>query len=316
MATNVTVYDLINYPDNGKTVTIDQKTIVPVSSEGDEVWVMSFVTTAYSDNTARTAIQDIYVQDIKTGWAKSSGFVNSPYVISATSRSLGIKIDASSQYYNVVLTEDTYDGEALAAEIESKIRALATTSGALAVADDSLAYLNAMVEFKHNKFYIISGNMSSYYTGVYRSSVKVTSSGVDTLYTDLGFNLGMDSETVAGVAVREAYLTQTVASGDQYLYVNTVTGMSVGDCIVVTDNITTDYTPILAISGSTLKLKVPITGTNGFDGITHTYSGTVTKVQVMRMQDPNQVPVAYHNTIDSIARWGIMSIANQVDYSS
>jgi len=314
MATNVTVYDLINYPDNGKTVTIDQKTIVPVMSEGDEEWVMSFVTTAYSDNTARTAIQDIYVEDIKMGWSKSSGFVNSPFVVSATAKTLGVKIDASSQYYYIVMNEDTYDGEALAAEIESKIRALATTSGALSVSDDPLAYLNAMVNFKHNKFYITSGNMSSYYTGVYRSSVKVTSSGSDTLYTDLGFNLGMDSESVAGTAVREAYLTQTVASGDQYLWINTTTGMSVGDCIAITNNTNTDYSPILAISGT--RLTVPITGTNGFDGVKHDYTANEAKIQVMRMQDPNQVPVPFHTDVDSVARWGIMSIANQIDYSS
>jgi hypothetical protein len=314
MATNVTVYDLINYPDNGKTVTIDQKTIVPVSSEGDEEWVMSFMTTAYSDNTNRIAVQDIYVQDIKMGWAKSSGFINSPFVISAASKTLGIKIDASSQYYYIELSENTYDGEALAVEIENKIRALATTSGALSVLDDPLAYLNAMVEFKHNKFYITSGNVSSSYTGTYRSSVKVTSSGSDTLYTDIGFDIGMDSETVAGVAIREAYLTSTVVSGGQFLWVNTTTGMSVGDCLAVTDNTNIDYAPVLAISGT--KLTVPITGTNGFDGIKHDYDASVTKVQVMRMQDPNQVPVPFHTDVDSIARWGIMSIAHQVDYSS
>jgi hypothetical protein len=156
--------------------------------------------------------------------------------------------------------------------------------------------------------------MSSYYTGVYKSAVKVTSSGSDTLYADLGFNLGIDSETMAGTAVREAYLTSTVVSGGQYVWVNTTTGMSVGDCIAVTDSTNVDYSPILAISGT--RLTVPITGTNGFDGIKHDYTLLVSKVQVMRMQDPNQVPVPYHTDVDSVARWGIMSIANQIDYSS
>ena len=314
MATNVTVYDLINYPDNGKTVTVDQKTIVPVGAEGDEKWVMSFVTTAYSDNVNRTSVQDIYVQDIKTGWAKSSGFVNSPFVVSASSKTLGIKIDASTQYYYFQMTEDTYDGEALAEEMEAKIRAIPTATGTFSVYDDPLAYKNAMVDFRHNKFYIISGNMSSYYTGTYRSSVKVTSSGSDTLYKDLGFNLGIDSEAVAGVAVREAYLTQTVASGGQYLWVNTITGMSVGDCLAITDNVTTDYTPILAISGT--RLTIPITGTNGFDGVKHVYTASEAKIQVVKIQDPNQVPVAYHSTVDSIIRWGIMSVSSSIDYSA
>jgi hypothetical protein len=67
MAVNVTVYDLENYPDNSKTVTVDQKTVVPLGYDGDEQWVLSFTTTAYSDNTARTAIQDIYVTEMKAG---------------------------------------------------------------------------------------------------------------------------------------------------------------------------------------------------------------------------------------------------------
>ena len=63
MARNVTVYDLDNYPDNSKTVTCDQQSIVPIGYGGDEQWVLSFVTSAYSDNTNNTAIQDIYVRE-------------------------------------------------------------------------------------------------------------------------------------------------------------------------------------------------------------------------------------------------------------
>ena len=62
MATSVTVYDLENYPDNSKSMTLDHKAVVPVGEEGDEKWVLSFTTTAYSDNDDRTAISDLYIQ--------------------------------------------------------------------------------------------------------------------------------------------------------------------------------------------------------------------------------------------------------------
>ncbi len=314
MATNVTVYDLVNYPDNGKTVTVDQKTVVPVGYEGDEQWVLSFVTTAYSNNTARTVIQDVYVQETRTGWAKSSGLVNGPFVIASGCRTLGVKMDASSQFHYVQPDDGIYGGNSLATNLEAKIRALATTSGALTALDDELAYKNAEVDFIDNKFYIISGNMAESYTGAYRSSVKVTSSGVDTLYEIMGFNLGTDSESIAGTVIREALVSQNYTAGGEFLYVSTATGLSVGQCLAITDNTNIDYFPILAISGT--KLTVPITATNGFDGISHSYTANEAKVQTMALQDSNQAPVTYRNNIDSIIRWGIMGIANQIDFSS
>ena len=75
MAVNVTVYDLDNYPDNSKTVTVNHSTLVPIGYEGDEQCVLSFTTTAYSDNTNTTSIQDIYVRETRAGWCKSSGLV-------------------------------------------------------------------------------------------------------------------------------------------------------------------------------------------------------------------------------------------------
>ena len=93
MAVNVNVYDLTNYPDNNKTVTIDIKQVTPIGYEGDEQWVISATTTAYSNIAARTVIQDIYLTDIKGGWAKSSGFESEPFTLTASTNTLLIRLD-------------------------------------------------------------------------------------------------------------------------------------------------------------------------------------------------------------------------------
>jgi len=315
MARNITVYDLDNYPDNSKTVTIDQQTIVPVGAEGDEKWVLSFTTTAYSDNTNNTPIQDLYIQELKTGWAKSSGLVSlGGYKTSATSKKLGVKIDNSNQYYYIELAEDLAGGDNIANALEEKIRAIPTVSGVWNSNDDALAYKNAIVKYINNKFYIVSGNMSDSYIGTKRSSVKVTASGTDTLYRDLGFDLGVDSESLASISIPETSLATDYTAGSQYLYVNSATGINVKDCCVVTDGTNTDYFQVIAISGT--RLTVPTNATNGFDAISHSYTANRAKIQVLRYQDPDREPNGFYDTVDEITRFGIMSIVNQIDFSS
>jgi len=315
MARNVTVYDLINYPDNGKTVTTDQQTVVPVGAEGDEKWVITFSTTAYSDNTANTSIQDIYVQDIKAGWFKSSGLVNlGGYATSPTSKTLGIKIDGSSQYYYIELAEGISGGDNIADALEEAIRAIPSISGTWNSSDDALAYKNTVVSYLNNKFYIVSGNLGSKFSGSGKSSVKVTASGSDTLYYDLGFDLGVDSESLDSQGITESLLAQSYTVGSQYIYTTVLAGINALDCCMITDGTNTDYFQVLAVSGT--RLTVPVSGTNGFNAITHSYTASRAKIQVLREQDPDGEPNSYYSTVDQVTRWGIMSIANQIDFSS
>ena len=58
MAINLDTQNLQEYPGVTKRVTLDQEQIVPYDNEGDEVFLLSFSTTAYSNNSSRTAIQD------------------------------------------------------------------------------------------------------------------------------------------------------------------------------------------------------------------------------------------------------------------
>lgn len=326
MAVNVSVYDLENYPDNPKTVSVDVKTIVPLGYEGDEQWVLSFVTTAYSDNTTPTTIQDIYVQEISAGWYKSSGFVGTGgrFTIDSDTKQLGIKLDASSGpsggsgYYTISLSEGTnLTGESIAADIEDQIRAL-PDDASWNTNDNGykLAYLACTVEYKNGRFWIISGSISQYYTGNNRSSVKVYKIAGDDCFETLGFDLGVDSQTIAGTTVKEVLLASNYTGGNSPMSVNTGLSIAVGDALAITDGTNTHY--FTALSGTTeSSIVVATQGGNGYDAIpsTVTYSGTYSKVQKLRMQDPENKPVPYYTDVDDIVRWGIKSISNQIDFS-
>lgn len=316
MATNVTVYDLDNYPDNAKTVTTDQTTVVPTGAYGDEKWVLSFTTSAYSDNTNLTAIQDIYVQDLKAGWIKSSGLVSGPYVVAVSSNSLGVKIDNSSQYYYIDVAIGSYGGDSLASELQGKIRDIPTTSGiGWSSSDDSLAYKNAIVEYNDGKFRVVSGSVGSFYTGSSRSSVQVSASGTDTLHDDLGFNLGVDSETLASATANETTVSTTYVGGTTPISISADIGTTVGDAVMITNGTTTEYFTVL--SGTATSLEVAIIDPHTFDAIAGTYSGSgVSKVQLLRVQDPEQEPNSYYTTVDGAVRWGLLSVINQIDFSS
>lgn len=325
MATNITVYDLENYPDNPKTVTIDQKSVVPVGGEGDEKWVFSCVTSAYGD-TGATAIQDLYVQEIKTGWLKSSGFVGTggKFTITSSSNELKVKIDNSAGatggggYYTITLASGTNrDADDIADDIKTKIRALPDDSSWITNDDPyKLAYMNASVEYKDGKFWIISGSVSPYYTGDSRSSVKVVKVAADTCYETLGFDLSVDSQTIAGTGIKEALLTSSYTVEEDTLYIGGGTGVTVGDCLMITDGANkTDY--FTALSGTiSTEVAVSTTAVNGHAGILNNYTAGVSKVQILREQDPDQAPLAWHDTVDSIIRYGIKSIANQIYFGS
>lgn len=325
MAVNVTVYDLDNYPDNSKTVTTDQKALVPVGYEGDDQWVMSFTTTAYSDNTARTAIQDMYVREMKAGWLKSSGFTGTGgkfTLVSGTSNQLMVKMDASAGevggdgYYAIELTAGVnLSGDAIAADMETQIRALPDGNAWVAAdAGYALSYRNVMVDFVDGRFKIVSGNVGKYYTGTQRSSVAVAKYPADACYEGLGFDLVINSRTIAGTSAKEALLASSYIADSASMIIGTGTSVVAGDCMLITDGVTIDYFQVITVSGTTLT--VPTLGANSFTGVANSYDADVSKVQVLREQDPEQVPAAYHDTVDSITRWGIMSMTNQIDFSS
>lgn len=331
MAIRIDTQDLENYPGTVKTVTTDQDQIVPSGYEGDEKYVLSFSTTAYSDNDNNTAIQTIYITNFRAGWCKSSGFTgsNGKFALDSTHNKMKVKIDATvsgadgSGWYEITLDHSNgayISGESVAEDMEDKIRAIADS---IHTADTgfTLSYKNASVEFEDGQFMIIAGSVGKYYTGPSRSSVQVAAGSTNDCHAMLGFDLAMTSEDLAGVAVRETTLTANYTADGATLNVNSGLGVASGDALMITDGSNTDY--FTAISGTTdTAIKVPTSGANGFTGISNSYSyslpasGTGTKVQLLREQDPDGIPTMYYTDIDAITRFGIKSIIEQIDYSS
>lgn len=324
MALTVYTQDLDNYPGIAKRVNIDVASVIPVNEEGDEKIIISVTTTGYSNNVSRTAISDYYMTGFTSGWCKSSGLTGTAnkYALSASSCNLKIKIDATvsgtdgSGYYSISLYyEDTpLSGETIAVDMENKIRALSTD---LVTADSGfrLAYKTASVEYRDGKFWIISGSLSTDYSGAYRSSVRVLPGETYDASVVLGFDLPIYSEELAGVSVKEASVYSQYVAGTTPLSVSAGLGAASGKCFMITDGVNTDY--FTALSGTTdTSIVVATSGVNGFNGIINTYETSGSKVQLLTAQDPDVKPSSYYNSIDDVVRQGIKRIIAQLDYSS
>lgn len=326
MALNIDTQDLENYPGITKRVTVDLDSLVPIGNEGDEQFVLSTATSAYSDIAARTAIQSLYVTDFVAGWAKSSGFVGAAgkFAIDDTHKNFKIRLDATisgsdgTGYYTVALTpnedETPVSGELIAAEMELNIRALATT---LVSADVGFtnAYRNTSIEYKNGKFWILSGSMGSYYSGTNRSSVDIIAADTNDCTKELGFNLPTTSYVLDGVAIKETLLNSGYTADTATMSINTGTGATAGMAFMISDGTNTDY--FTALSGTTdSSIKVATLATNGFIGISNSYTAEEAKLQLLRAQDPEGTPTSWYTSMDQLVRYGIKVLANQIDYSS
>lgn len=322
MAINIDTQDLTNYPGIVKRVVVDQEQIVPQGFEGDEQFLLSFSTTAYSDNVARTRIQDYYITYFKAGWCKSSGFAGSSgkFGLSSTANSLKIKLDSTvsgadgSGYYTITLgynaDETLRDGEVIASDMEEKIRALADT---LNSADSGfrLAYMNATVEYRQGRFWIISGSLSRYYSGENKSSVSIIPAASNDATIVLGFDLSTTSESLDSVAIKEALLASDYTISGTSMTISTSVGAVEGDCLMITDRTNTDYFQLTAspTGGGT---ALAFAGT----AIKHNYTNGEAKVQLLREQDPDADPTLVFGDIDKITRHGVKTMISQIDYSS
>lgn len=320
MAINIDTQDLDNYPGNVKRVSIDQTSVVPQGYEGDEQFMLNVSTSAYSDNVNRTRIQDYYVTSFKAGWCKSSGFAGTKFALDSTHNSLEVRIDSTTSgisggYYRITLNHNDgipIDADIVAADMETKIRAVADSLG---VADVGyrLAYLNAVVEFTGSRFWIVSGSLSAYYSGANKSAVSIRPSLVNDCSELLGFNLSTNSETADGLSVKEALVLTTfsgsTASGTGQITINQSVGAAINDCMAITNNTYTDYFQITNIVGDTTIYF-------NSDTVSHDYTASKSKVQLLRVQDPNTTPTLWFDNVDKIIRHGIKTMMNQIDYSS
>lgn len=327
MAITLDVQDLDNFPGTIKRVTLDVDTIVPTGGEGDEKIMLKASTTAYSDNTARTAIQSIYAAGAKVGWAKSNGLAGSAgkFALTSSAYKLGICLDAtvSGTYlastgkycYEVSLAYNDstpLSGESIAADMQEKIRSITVVS---ADTGYQLAYSNCSVSYTGGKFIIASGSVSNSYTNADRSSVHIAPGNTMDCSKILGLEHPLTSEYVAQQSVAEAYVATNYTAGTTPLVIGAGTGVAAGNALYITNGTDSDYFTALTVSGT--SITVAVTATNGFNGITHNYTtASGSYVQVLKKQDPDVKPTSYFDDIDSVMRYMAKNIVNQIDFSS
>lgn len=304
MATNITVYDLDSYPDNSKTVVVDHKQVVPTGYLGDEQWVLTAYTTATASGSA--TIQDVFIRSFTVGWAKSAGFSQGPFTVDASQNSLKVSINGST-YRTITLTVQAtpVSGTAIAEDMQTKISNLAITGGAEA---GNLAFKNAWVTFEDGKFIIQSGTPTKSYTGSSKSSVSVLPADTYDISRHLGFFAPTTSEGIASNSVTETYLSfpYTSISGLTLIDVNTSSVAGEGDCIGITDGTNTEYRYVSSVSAGVINFNAAL------DNDYALYS----RVQVLRMQDPDSNPASVFDSVDEVTRFAVSTIVNQIDFSS
>jgi hypothetical protein len=305
MAVNVSVFDLVNYPNNPKTVTVDITELVPYGNGGEDTWVFSAITTATASGGA--AIQRIYISQNKVGWAKSSGLKQGPYTVNASQKHLKIAIDEDiGSAVEITLDENavTIGGNAVAKDIQAKLSATAMTGGDKA---GNLAYLNAVCRFVDGAFEIVSGTTSDVYTGSTRSSVAVADGTSTTgLAAELGFDITFTSEELASNPPVQTSLAAMASAAATSLTVTTAGVVAEGDAIAITDGVNTEYRGVESSIGSIVTIS---------SGIDNGYAAG-SMVQVLTMQDPAGKPVSAYETLDDVVKFSIASLVNQIDFSS
>jgi hypothetical protein len=303
MAVNVSLYDLIQYPDNPKTVSVDCKQVVPLGAYGDEKWVITATTTATASGSA--SIQDIIIRENMLGWCRSNGVNQGPYTVSAAQCKMRVSLNRGA-YREITLTVHplTVPGATVAADMQSKIQELSITGGLEA---GNLAFKNAVVEFDSGKFTIKSGTTASSYTGSSATSALVLPGSTYDVSAHLGFFAATNSYTIASNSVSETYLTYgyVAVSGSTYMDVYDESVATAGDCFGITDGTNTEYRYVSSVVSGKINFNA---------AMTNNYAA-YSRVQTLRLQDPESEPVSVFETIDDAVRHAIASIANQIDFS-
>ena len=130
----------------------------------------------------------------------------------------------------------------------------------------------------------------------------------------LGFDKGISSYLLSQSAYEPK--ESTVHSGGYTtptIYIDLASSLtwSTGDAFAITeggDNPQYEY--FIGVSGTATRIYV--------QSLDQTYLDSNydpgDKIQLLRYQDPEAVPTPWHQNMDSIVRWGIKTVANQIDF--
>jgi len=314
VAKEIVVFDSSRPEYDSKIVKVDIGTLIQTGHGGEEKWLLKFYTPEFSDVDSRTGIKSVYLDQLSSGWYKSSGLVDNSYTISTNNDSLNIRLDNSSGTYNIVLDHGTgLKGKVVANEIKRKINDIPNSVDWVDEGDPiKFCYTNCNVKYKDDKFYILSGS-SGEYSGAEVSSVRVSEVSGNTCYYTLGFHLGVSSEVLSDIIIKESLLLQNYVTNTSNLIIDNNISPEDGDVFYITDDLNEDY--FVCVSGSVVgNLKIQTSAFNSYIGIKNNYLAGATKIQLLKKNDPDFIPTNYTTSIDDMIKWGINNIANKIDY--
>ena len=101
MAKEIVVFDLSNTEYDSKIVKVDIGTLIQIGHSGEEKWLLKFYTSEFSNVDSRTGIKSVYLNQLSSGWYKSSGLVDDSYTISTNNDGLNVRLDNSSGISNL-----------------------------------------------------------------------------------------------------------------------------------------------------------------------------------------------------------------------
>ena len=301
MALTETVRDIENYPSKSKTVTLDVLSIIPIDTQGDEKFVANASSTA--TKIGGGTIDPIFIREFKVGYAKSSGFVLPPFDINSSNNKLSISIDGSSAHEITLSSGTGLTGEDIASDLQTKLSSLAAVSGA---EDRNLAFLNCSVEFVNNKLIVLAGSVSNTYTGVGKSSVSVAGTVSGSADVTLGFDKPVSSEDLSSKLPHETILTSGYAISGVSLSVESISGLSAGMAFSIYDGTNREYFIASGIGANSIGVQST--------ALTHVYS-TGSIVQRIFERDPGAKLASPYEDIDSLYRFALRSIANQINFA-
>ena len=126
----------------------------------------------------------------------------------------------------------------------------------------------------------------------------------------LGFDIKTDSATLDAVSIKEGLLYGSYTVSGTTLTITQNVGAVEGDCLLITDRTNSDYCKLDgAPTGGGTVLSFSSTA------ITNNYTAGVTKVQLLREQDPDSGPTPWFEDVDKIIRHGVKRMINEIDFS-
>jgi len=305
MVINEQVRDLDINPNVQKQITLDLQKIIPTDNRGDEVYVISAVTTAVSKLTSTANISPIFLRDFKAGYSKSTGFKSPPFNITTSNNKLQIAVDGSSYREVTLETGNGLTGEDIATDLQTKISAL---GGSGATEEGNLGFLNILVQFINGRFRVISGTISNTYTGTAKSSVSIIAATSSDASSTLGFDIPVESESLSSKQAAESKLIASYSSGVT-LHLDDVAEFTAGSAFTVSDGSNREY--FVAASVSSASGTMTISGA----GLNNSYA-TGSIVQHIFERDPDSSLASPYEDIDAMVRFQVRSLANQIDFSS